>query len=365
VTWAVLVAVFLMAFTNGANDNFKPVATIYGSGTATYRTALAWATIAQIAGSMLAMVLAADLVFAFTGKGLVPADLAAAPEFFAAVATGTMGTVLIATIVGMPISTTHALTGALVGAAVVAGRGINLDALGRSFFLPLAVSPVLAIGATIIIFAIAKWSRRALGIERESCVCVGTQAVPDTANLRAAAAVVAPVVTVGTTEQCAEQFDRQRGVVISAQLALDVFHFLSAGAIAFARGLNDTPKILAIALAAHATGVTVGVPLIGLAMALGGVLNARKVAETMSHKITPLTAGQGVIANVTSAVLIIGASRAGLPVSTTHVSSSAIFGIGVVNRSARWKVIASILAAWVSTLPVGAVLGGLAYLALA
>jgi PiT family inorganic phosphate transporter len=102
---------------------------------------------------------------------------------------------------------------------------------------------------------------------------------------------------------------------------------------------------------------------VGGAMALGGLLNARRVAETMSNKITPLNAGQGFVANLTAAALVIVASRAGLPVSTTHVTASGIFGIGVVNRTARARVIVGILTAWVTTLPISAVLGSLAYLA--
>src|SRR6185436_11385527 len=65
-------AVVFLAYTNGANDNFKGVATLFGSGTAKYRTALAWATVTTLAGSLLALYLAAGLVDAFSGKGLVP-----------------------------------------------------------------------------------------------------------------------------------------------------------------------------------------------------------------------------------------------------------------------------------------------------
>ncbi len=367
-TWVVLGAVTLLAYTNGANDNFKPVATIYGSGTASYRTALAWATLTQLAGSLLATVLASGLIATFSAKGLVPADLAVTPAFLGAVAIGGMSTVLIATLVGLPISTTHALTGALVGAGFISGRDLDLSVLGKSFFLPLGVSPVVAILATLILYPLARWSRRRLGIERESCLCIGTEWIPTASLVRGAGADTAQPratlgVSVGSTERCV---DRYRGAVvgISAQRGLDLVHFVSAGAIGFARGLNDTPKIMALALGAAAVGAPIGVLLIGGAMAVGGLLNARKVAETMAHKITTLNAGQGCIANLTSAVLIIGASRFGLPVSTTHVSSSALFGIGVINRTARGKVIAGILAAWVSTLPVGAVLGGLAYVAL-
>jgi inorganic phosphate transporter, PiT family len=142
---------------------------------------------------------------------------------------------------------------------------------------------------------------------------------------------------------------------------IDGLHFASAGAICFARALNDTPKILALCLAAKAIGAPFGVALIGATMAVGGLLNARKVADTMANKIATLNAGQGLVANFTTAALVIAASRAGLPVSTTHVATSGIFGIGVVNRTARGRVIAGILTAWVTTLPLAAALGALVY----
>lgn len=71
-----LLIVLFLAWSNGANDNFKGVATLYGSGTASYRKALAWATVTTLAGSLLTLVLAAGLVKTFSAKGLVP-DLVA------------------------------------------------------------------------------------------------------------------------------------------------------------------------------------------------------------------------------------------------------------------------------------------------
>ena len=89
--------------------------------------------------------------------------------------------------------------------------------------------------------------------------------------------------------------------------------------------------------------------------------SADKVAMTLSKKITPLNRGQGLVANVVTAMLVVVASRAGLPVSTTHVSTSAVFGIGAVNRSAHARTILQILGAWVITLPAGAIIGAATY----
>jgi PiT family inorganic phosphate transporter len=146
-------------------------------------------------------------------------------------------------------------------------------------------------------------------------------------------------------------------VGVTAQQALSGLHFVSAGAVCFARALNDTPKIVGILIGAKAVGANVGLGSVGLAMALGGLLGARKVAETMSKKIATLNAGQGFVANLTTAVLVIAASRFGLPVSTTHVATGGLFGIGAVTGTARWKTIVTILLAWLTTLPLGAALG--------
>jgi PiT family inorganic phosphate transporter len=99
-------------------------------------------------------------------------------------------------------------------------------------------------------------------------------------------------------------------------------------------------------------------------MAVGGILGARRVAETMGKKISRLSPGQGLTANLVTALMVLGASRLGLPVSTTHVSVGALFGIGTVNGTARLRIVLSILAAWVTTLPAGAALAALVYLVL-
>ena len=102
--------------------------------------------------------------------------------------------------------------------------------------------------------------------------------------------------------------------------------------------------------------------LVGVAIGIGGLVSARRVAETMAQKITPMNHGQGFTANFLTSLIVIGASRFGLPVSTTHVSCGSLFGIGTVTGQGRWAVIGRILAAWVTTLPLGAVLGAISYI---
>jgi PiT family inorganic phosphate transporter len=128
------------------------------------------------------------------------------------------------------------------------------------------------------------------------------------------------------------------------------------GAGSFARGLNDTPKIAGLLLAASAFNICWGIAAIAMAMALGGWLNARRVAETMSHKITGMNPGQGFAANLSTAALVATASLHGLPVSTTHVSVGSLLGMGIVTGQTQWKPVLGILASWVINLPCAALL---------
>ena len=367
-TFAVLIlAVFWLAYSNGANDNFKGVATLYGSGTVSYRTALTWTTIATLAGSVLSILLAGSLAQSFTGKGLVPLELTQSGELLISVAAAGAITILLATFLGMPTSTTHALTGALAGVALVVGHGhANLGRLWESFLLPLLVSPFLALGFAAVLYPLFRSARLRLGITRQTCVCIGDAAPQPVYLMQDGAALVAapvgggPSFTLASREQCIERYDGHV-LGISALGLVNITHSLSGIAVCFARAVNDTPKIAALLLAAGAAGLNWKLGLVAAAMAIGGLLNSRKVAETMSKRITDLNPGQGLTGNLVTAALVLGASRLGVPVSTTHVSCGAIFGIGMVSRTARWKTIALILATWMTTLPLGAALGAAIY----
>jgi len=172
-----ILAVFGLAYANGANDNFKGVSTLYGSGTLTFRSALSWATAATLAGSILSVILADSLVESFGGKGLVPAELLRSGSHLPAIAMAGASTVLLATVLGMPTSTTHALTGALAGVAVVAGPGRSgFVNLASDFFVPLLVSPLIAMAGASVLYGALHRLRIAQGVTRQSCVCIGQRA---------------------------------------------------------------------------------------------------------------------------------------------------------------------------------------------
>jgi len=351
----------LLAYANGANDNFKGVATLVGSGTTGYRRALSWATLTTALGSVTALVLARGLMEAFQGKGLVPAEVVGDPVFPAAVALAAGLTVLLATRLGFPISTTHALIGALVGAgAVFAPGGVNLTKLSGTFLLPLMSSPVVAVAGAVLLYPLLRTLRRKSGVTRETCVCVGEEivaVVPESAGgVQALRALQVPTLAGGSEASCRVRY-RGSFVGVQARPALDLLHYLSAGAVSFARGLNDTPKIAALLLVGEMMSPGTTLIGVGAAMAAGGLISARRVAETMSRRVTEMNPGQGFVANFVTAGLVIGASRLGVPVSTTHVSCGSLFGIGAVTGQAHWAVIGRILAVWVITLPVAGLLG--------
>ena len=356
-----ILAVLFLAFSNGANDNFKGVATLFGSRTISYRQALWWATVTTFTGSLVSLILANGLVKAFSGKGLVATNLTTQPSFLLAVGLGAAITVLIATYSGIPISTTHALTGALVGAGLVLNGSVNIGQLGRSFLLPLAVSPLLSFALTTVLYPLFRFIRIKFGIERKMCICIdetptglsqiqpgGTIAASQATNL---------TVTAAEESACEERYDGQI-FGFDAQRILDKFHFLSSGMVCFARGLNDTPKIVALLLAGNVLNIPFSVCLmaVGIVMAIGGLSSARKVAETMSDRIVTMNHGQGFTANIVTALLVTVASRFGVPVSTTHVSCGSLFGLGAATSTAKWDMIRNIILAWILTLPIAATL---------
>ena len=354
----IIVAVMVLAYANGANDNYKGVATLFGTGTTSYRLGLWWATVATLLGSITAVILAGSLLHHFTGKGLVPHELAGEAGYVTAVALGAGITVLVATRFGLPISTTHGLIGGLIGAGLAAGASIDGRQLVAVFLLPLIASPLLAIASTAMLYVVARRIGRWSNISAETCICVGRDVVEVVPAAQAAVAlerVRQLPVAVGNRVTCRRRY-RGRVLGLDASFLFDALHFLSAGLVSFGRGLNDTPKIAALLLVAPRIGGATATITVGVLIAVGGIISARRVAETMGHKITPMSHGQGLTANMVTGLIVLGASPLGFPVSTTHVSCGSLFGLGGVTGRADRKMIAAIVASWLFTLPLAALL---------
>jgi inorganic phosphate transporter, PiT family len=347
----IAVALFL-AFNNGANDNFKGFATVWGSDTLSYRQALVLATLATLAGSAASWLLADNLIQQFSGRGLVPNAIASTPAFILSVTCGAALTVFLATRLGFPISTTHALIGGLIGAGLgQTGSHVDFNKLWQAFFVPLLISPLVAASLGLVLYKII-----AMRKSKNDCACL-VDAKPmrltsmDSAMLGATMTTL-PTLVISDQASC-DNISTHASFSISSLLRK--IHIGSATTICFARAVNDTPKLAALLFAAQFTNSKLPIVLVGLLMAVGGLVFAKKVATTMSQKVTRLDDEQGLAANLITATLVLLASKFGLPVSTTHVSVGAIAGVGASAGTLNWQALRSILLSWLATLPLALV----------
>ena len=366
----ILLVIFCLAYANGANDVSKGIATLVGSGVTNYRKAVLWGTIWTVAGALVAVFFSTGLIKTFS-TGLLSDGVSITYAFSLAVAIGAFGWVILASYTGMPVSTTHSITGAIVGAGIMAYGGYDGILWGKlidKVFIPLAAGPFISIALTFISFIPIA---RILSQTKKYCLCVEKNIQVSIPKLTRGGEQAVSLVSEGLDVVVAEEKICQTIDETVARLNLaDFFHWLSSGFVSFTRGLNDAPKIAALALVAYAVGGPLdGVYVfsgIALAMGIGSYWYGLKVTETLSQKITTMDHIEGFSANFATAILAGVASRFGLPVSTTHVASGAIIGVGLKKgeRAVRWKTVLDMLLAWIVTLPVSAVIAGLSYLVL-
>jgi inorganic phosphate transporter, PiT family len=359
---------FGLAFANGTNDVSKAIATLVGSGVTNYRSAIAWGTVWTVIGAAAAAFVASAMIKTFS-HGLIQAGTVIGPTVTLAILTGAMAWVFFASRTGFPVSTTHALTGAIVGAGFVAfaGEGLIWGAIGKKIALPLLFSPFLAFTVSLLIHpairALArKWDGACLCVMPASRALVAIDTNGGTKTLFQTPSFSQPMIAVPS--QC----DRAglRGLV----MGLDTIHWISSGLASFARGTNDAPKIVAMLLISSSATTWPSSSLqliafggIAVAMGLGSYFGGLRVTEILAEKVTKMNHSEGLSANLTTSSLVLASGFLGLPVSTTHISSSAIIGIGLLRgwESVRWTTVRDMVLAWVVTLPASALLACLSY----
>ena len=343
----VLLAALIFEYINGFHDTANAIATVVSTKVLSPRQAVAWAAFWNLIGALMGTAVATTI-----GRGLVDTTF---------VNLTTVLSALLAAIVwglftwwlGLPSSSSHALVGGLCGAALGASDGHwsalkwhvidaqgNHSGLWPKIVLPMFSSPLLGfvIGALLMYLLI-------MALHRATPRFVGL-------------------------------------VFGKAQL-------MSAGFMGYSHGSNDAQKTMGIITLALFTGTQAGifanlpaglgflytpefvVPrwvmiTCALTMAAGTAAGGWRIIRTMGHKMVKLQPIHGFAAETTAAVIIHAASTVGVPLSTTHVISTSIMGVGASKRlsAVKWGVVERIIWAWVLTLPVTGLLGFLIELAI-
>ena len=317
----VVALAILFDYINGFHDTANSIATSVATRALRPAHAILMAAafnfIGAFAGTAVAKTIGAGLVDeATTTQAVVGAAL-----------IGAIAWNLITWRLGIPSSSSHALIGGLLGATVIAAgtEALNVPGIVNKVLIPLVTSPMIGfLGAFMLMVALFWIFRNA------------------------------------ARRPLARRFRR-----------LQVF---SAGFMAFSHGSNDAQKTMGIiTLALFSAGVipTNDVPwevivISATAISLGTAAGGWRIMKTMGHKVVELEPIHGFAAETTAATVIFGAAHFGMPVSTTHVISSAIMGVGTSKgvRGVHWGVARSILVAWVVTIPAAAMMGALAWVVL-
>jgi PiT family inorganic phosphate transporter len=307
-------------FTNGFHDTANVVATSISTRALPPRLAVSVAALLNFVGAFISLKVAATVAQGFVSSGSITTTIV-----FAAL-IGAIAWNLATWYFGLPSSSSHALIGGLVGAAWVAnGTGaINGHGLLTKLIIPAVLSPILAFVAAAIAITIAY---RIVGSLRPGHV---------SRNFRA------------------------------GQIA-------SGGLLALSHGTNDAQKtmgVITLALIAHGTIKAKGfhvpdwvVISAASAIALGTFTGGWRIIRTMGTRIIKMDPAQGFAAQGAGAAVILAASGAGYPLSTTHVISGGIMGAGAAKSvsAVRWGVAGNIVRAWIFTLPAAGAIGALAY----
>ncbi len=306
-------------FINGFHDTANSIATSVATRVLSPGRAVSMAAVLNVAGALTGTAVAGTV-----GKGIVPTEVATQQLVVAALVSAIIWN-LLTWWYGIPSSSSHALIFSIVGAGVAAAGEDAIQVSGVTKVLRgMVFSPLLGfVGALLLLFvllwAFARFRPRFVG----------------------------------------NTFGR--------------LQIVSAAYMAFSHGSNDAQKtmgVITLALASYHgwTGDEWAVPLwvvlsAAVAMGLGTAVGGWRIVRTMGLKVVELRPIDGFAAETAAATVIEVASRLGIPVSTTHVISSAIMGVGATRRASavRWGVAGRIVAAWVVTLPVCVVLGWTIY----
>lgn len=313
VPFLILVVSVLLAlafdYINGFHDSANAIATVVSTKVLSPKVAVVGSAILNLAGALMGTEVATTI-----GKGLVDSSTIAIETILCTLVSAIVWD-LITWYKGLPTSSSHALIGSLLGATVAASGGfdsVSIPQVVNKILIPMVMSPVLGIAIGFILMLALTWAFYKQPLGRTNAV-----------------------------------FSR-----------LQIF---SAGFMALNHGQNDAQKsmgIIALALVLIYPEQTFHVPLwvkfaCALAMCLGTMSGGWRIIRTMGTKMIKLQPIHGFAAETAASVVIAGASHFGIPVSTTHVISSSIMGVGSAKRfsAMRWGIVGNIVWAWILTIP--------------
>ena len=314
---AVIVIALVFDFANGFNDSANAIATVVSTRVMSPLAAVSMAGIFNFVGAISGTAVAKTV-----GKGVVDPDSITLLTVAGGVAAAALW-VFSASRFGMPVSGSHSLIAGIAGAGIAqAGVGVLVWSGIRKILLGLVFSPVIGLTTGFVVMLVIYWI-----------------------------------------------FQKVTPAMITA--IFSKLQILTAAAVAFSHGSNDAQKtmgIITLALFVNGRIDTFEVPL-WVVFAAGGMISAgtymggARVIRTLGVRIVTMRPVHGFAAESSAAAIIEVASRAGIPVSTTHVITSTILGMGSTRRlsAVRWGVAKGIVYAWVLTFPICGLLGAALY----
>ncbi len=313
-----IVVALVFDFTNGFHDTANAVATSVSTRALSPRLAVLIAALANLAGAFVTTAVAKTV-----GKGIIDTGLATPKTVLAAV-TGAIAWNLLTWWLGLPSSSSHALIGGLIGAALMQSgeKGVEWHGITHKVLIPALWAPTIAFASAFLLLLSIYWLFQWM--------------TPGVANR--------------------------------------TFRFgqLASGTwVAFTHGANDAQKtmgVIALALYTHGSIDSFYIPTwvkiaAGLAIAAGTYAGGWRIMRTLGQRVFQMDPPAGFAAQAAAGAVIYASTRYGYPLSTTHVVSGAVMGAGATKRlsAVRWGVAGNIVFAWVLTIPAAGAVAALVW----
>lgn len=322
-TTALVVVIIVVAlgfdFTNGFHDSANAIATSISTRALTPRVALAMAAVFNVVGALISTEVAKTVGSGIIAPPVHRAGLVIILSALVGAIVWNLGTWYF----GLPSSSSHALIGGLIGAALAGSEGVKWSGIVDKVIVPMVVSPVVGFALSYVFMLALLWI-----------------------------------------------FNRANQVRVNRGFRWA--QIVSAAAMSFGHGTQDAQKTmgviaLTLVVSGH-LGADEGIPLWVILAAAGAIAAGTysggwRIMRTLGRRIFSLTPASGFSAQTVASGVMLATAHYGLPVSTTHVISSAVMGVGATRRlsAVRWGVAGNIVTAWVLTIPAAAAVAALVW----